>query len=238
MRDPALPPRLTGRELLGCAALGVLLAVALHWPLALHLGDRIAQDLGDPLVQAWQVAWDGHALAHQPLRLFQANQFWPLPDSLAFSDALVGYAPAGLIGSGVHAAVARYDVLFLLAYALCFAGAWLLARELGAGRVGAAAAGAAFAFAPWRLEQEGHLHVVSSGGIALALFGFVRGYRRQSAPTILAGWLVATWQFSLGFSLGLPLVYLLGLGTIATLGVWWRRGRPRPPPPRLLAPPP
>jgi hypothetical protein len=235
MRDPTPPARLTGRELLGCAALGVLLAVALHWPLALHLGDRIAQDLGDPLVQAWQVAWDGHALAHQPLRFFQANQFWPLPDSLAFSDALVGYAPAGLIGSGVHAAVARYDVLFLLAYALCFAGAWLLARELGAGRVGAVAAGAAFAFAPWRLEQEGHLHVISSGGIALALFGLVRGYRRQSAPTILAGWLVATWQFSLGFSLGLPLIYLLGLGTIATLGVWWQRGRPRQPRRVLLA---
>ena len=152
-------PRLSRRELLGVALLGVVLALAMHWPLPLHMGRDIAQDLGDPLVQAWQVAWDGHALAHQPTRLFQANTFWPMPDSLAFSDALVGYAPAGLIGSGTHAAVARYDALFLFAYALCFAGAWLLARELGANRVGAAVAGLAFAYAPWRLEQEGHLHV-------------------------------------------------------------------------------
>ena len=177
----------------------------MHWPLPLHMGRDIAQDLGDPLVQAWQIAWDGHALAHQPTRLFQANTFWPMPDSLAFSDALIGYAPAGLIGSGPHAAVARYDPLFLFAYALCFAGAWLLARELGANRIGAGVAGLAFAYAPWRLEQEGHLHVISAGGIPLALFLLLRGYRRGSATTILAGWLVAAWQFSLGFSLGLML---------------------------------
>src|SRR3954471_12245403 len=177
---------LSRRELVSCCLLAVALALALHWPLPLHMGRDIAQDLGDPLVQAWQVAWDGHALAHQPLRLFQANTFWPLPDSLAFSDALVGYAPVGLVGSGTHAAVVRYDVLFLGAYALCFAGAWLLARELGAGRIGAAVAGAAFAYAPWRLEQEGHMHVISSGGIALALFLLLRGYRRGSGRTIVA----------------------------------------------------
>jgi len=222
-------PRLTARELLGVALLGTVLALAMHWPLPLHMGRDIAQDLGDPLVQAWQVAWDGHALKTQPTELFQANTFWPLPDSLAISDALVGYAPAGLIGSGTHAAIARYDALFLFAYALCFAGTWLLARELGLGRAGAAVAGVAFAYAPWRLEQEGHMHVISSGGIPLALFLLIRGYRRGSPATILAGWLVATWQFSLGFTLGLMVFYLLATGTLAVAVLWWRRGRPRPP---------
>ena len=229
------PDRLRAPELLACIALGVLLALALHWPLPLHLGDRIAQDLGDPLVQAWQVAWDGHALEHQPTRFFQSNTFWPLEDSLAFSDALIGYAPAGLIGEGTHAAVARYDLLFLFAYALCFVGAWLLARELGANRAGAAVAGAAFAYAPWRLEQEGHMHVISSGGLALAAFLLIRGYRRGQPASIVAGWLVAAWQLSLGFSLGLPLVYLLAAGTAAVAVIWWHKGRPRPPRNILIA---
>ncbi|MEA2431556.1 MAG: hypothetical protein QOI19_2029, partial [Thermoleophilaceae bacterium] len=174
----------------------------MHWPLPLYIGRDVARDLGDPLPQAWQVAWDGHALLHQPFHFFQANVFWPLKDSLAFSDALVGYAPAGLFGSGPHAAIVRYDLLFLFAYALAFFGAYLLARELGAGRVGAFVAGAAFAYAPWRLEQDGHLHVLSSGGIPLALFLLVRGYRKGSGRLVLAGWLVAAWQVSLGFSLG------------------------------------
>ena len=229
MSEGTASPRIGARELAGVALLGVACALAMHWPLPLHMGRDIAQDLGDPLVQAWQVAWDGHALAHQPARLFQANTFWPMPDSLAVSDALVGYAPAGLIGSGTRAAIARYDALFLFAYALCFSGAWLLARELGAGRIGAAAAGLAFAYAPWRLEQEGHLHVISSGGIALAAFLLLRGYRRAAAATILAGWVVAAWQFSLGFTLGLMLLYLLAGATAAAAIVWWRRGRPRPP---------
>ena len=131
---PEAGERVTARELVVLVAGACLLAVVMHWPLVLHLGDNIPKDLGDPLPQSWQVAWDGHALAHQPLDFFQSNQFWPLEDTLAFSDALVGYAPAGLLGSGAEAAVFRYDLLFLFAYALAFAGAYLLARELGLGR--------------------------------------------------------------------------------------------------------
>jgi hypothetical protein len=213
------------RRELALAALGaVVAALVMHWPLPLHIGRDVPRDLGDPLPQAWQVAWDGHALLHQPLHWFQANVFYPLHNSLAFSDALLGYAPAGAIGSGPHAAIVRYDLLFLFAYALAFLGAYLLARELGAGRIGAAVAGAAFAYAPWRLEQDGHLHVLSSGGIPLALFLLVRGYRRGRGRIVLAGWLVAAWQLSLGFSLGLELAYLLALLGAGAL-VWaWRHG--------------
>src|SRR3954468_21600605 len=216
------------REVLFAALTAIGLALVMHWPLPLHIGRDVARDLGDPLPQAWQVAWDGHALLHQPLDFFQANVFWPLKNSLAFSDALVGYAPAGVIGSGPHAAIARYDLLFLFAYALAFFGAYLLGRELGAGRVGGFVAGAAFAYAPWRLEQDGHLHVLSSGGIPLALALLVRGYRRSSGRTVLAGWLVAAWQLSLGFSLGLQLAYLLLVLAVLALALGFRPPRATP----------
>src|SRR5918993_1027035 len=144
---------LTKHEIGVAVLAGVLLALVMHWPLPLHIGSDVPKDLGDPLPQAWQIAWGGHALQH-----------WPLDNTLAFSDALVGYAPFGLIGEGFEAAIARYDLLFLFAYALAFVGPYLLARELGLGRTAAAVAGAAFAYAPWRLEQDGHMHVISSGG--------------------------------------------------------------------------
>ena len=205
--------------------IGAALALLMHWPLPLHIGSDIPKDLGDPLPQAWQIAWGGHALQHQPLDYWQSNMYWPLENSLAFSDALVGYAPFGMIGEGFEAAIARYDLLFLFAYALAFVGPYLLARELGVGRAAALVAGAAFAYAPWRLEQDGHMHVISSGGIPLALFLLVRGYRRGSARTVLAGWLVAAWQLALGFTLGLMLAYLLAaLGVLLLLS--WRRRRP------------
>ena len=53
--------------------LAVALALAMTWPLALHLGARTArvEAWGDPLYLTWQVAWLGHALLHEPLHIHQ-----------------------------------------------------------------------------------------------------------------------------------------------------------------------
>ena len=216
----------TVRELLLVALAGALLSVVMHWPLILNLGDTIPKDLGDPLPQSWQIAWGGHALTEQPFEFFQSNMFWPEPDSLAFGDALIGYAPAGLIGEGPHAAVARYDLLFLFAYALCFFGAYWLARELGLSPLGAVIAGVAYAYAPFRLEQDGHMQVISSGGIPLTLALGVRALRLERPWLLIAAALVAAWQVSLGFAIGLPFAYLLALLAGVAAVLWWRSGRP------------
>jgi hypothetical protein len=219
------------REIPFVATAGVALALAMTWPLALHLGDRIAGrpgNLTDPMLEAWEVAWGGHALLHEPAHFYDANAFWPLHDSLAFSDSLAGFAPAGLVGSSLHAAILRYDLLFLFTYALAFSGAYLLARELGARVPGAAVAGAAFSYAPFRLAHQSHLHVLASGGIPLALALLVHGYRQGRWQHIAAGYLVALWQVSLGWNLGLPFLYLLAALAVGATVVWWCVSRRRP----------
>jgi hypothetical protein len=215
-------PALGRAELAWVALAGVLLAVLTSWPLVLHMPSRIAPDLGDPVRTAWQIAWVGHAMLHDPLHMFDANVFYPHPLSLAFSDSLLGYGPAGFFGSGTVAALVRYNLLFLFAWSLCFLGAYLLARELGLGRLGGAAAGVAFAYAPYRVTEAGHLHVISSGGLPLALFLLLRGYRRCSRTLVIAGWLVSAWQVSLGFTLGLQYCYLLALLALLAVVHWWR----------------
>jgi len=200
----------------------------MSWPLAGRVRtDLPALDLGDAYLFAWQVSWDGYAIVHQPADLLDANTFWPSTDSLAFLDSLLGYAPAGLIGRGTTAAVVRYDLLFLFAYALAFVAAYLLAREVGLGPWGATVAGMAFAYAPWRLAQNNHLHVLSSGGVPLSLFLLLRGYRRKRPGLVLAGWAGATWQVSLGFTLGVPLAYLLAVLALVWGVRWLGSGRPR-----------
>jgi hypothetical protein len=221
-------PTLEVREVAAVALGSVALAVAMTWPLVLDLSTDIPKDLGDPLLQTWQVAWIGHALLRYPLDLWQANTFWPYRDTLAFSDALIGYAPAGLVAqAGPTAALVVYNLLFLGTYTLAFVATYLLARELGAGRLGGAAAGAAFAYAPWKLTQNGHLHVLSSGGLVLALFLLARGYRRRSPWLVFAGWLVAAWQMTLGFTLGLQLAYLLVALALVFAATLVRRGTHR-----------
>ncbi|HWH02013.1 MAG TPA: hypothetical protein VNV66_22460 [Pilimelia sp.] len=221
---------------------GLALAVVLTWPTLKHPATTIPGDLGDPTLQAWQVAWAGHALLTNPLGLWHSNTFYPELYSYAYSDTLLGYAPAGMIGSGVEAAIVRYNVLFVLLHALAFIGAYALVRQLGSGRLGAVVAGVAWAYAPWRLAHSGHMNILSIGGIALSLAMLARGHgwslrhgyrpERRRPGWVVAGWLVAAWQITLGFGIGLPLVYFLaaaGLVAAAAYGIsWWRRRR-RPP---------
>ncbi|MCW3030071.1 MAG: hypothetical protein JWM66_204, partial [Solirubrobacterales bacterium] len=219
-------PRISRAEVGWAILAAVVLAVVTSWPLVAHMSSRIAPDNGDPVRTAWQISWVGHAILHDPLHLFDANAFYPHPLSLAFSDSLLGYGPAAFFGSGTIAALVRYNALFLFAWSLCFVGAYLLARELGLRKLGAAAAGAAFAYAPYRVTEAGHLHVISSGGIALALFLLLRGYRRSSRGLVIAGWLVSAWQISLGFTLGLQFAYLMAVLALLAAIHWWRAGRP------------
>ncbi|MGA8118004.1 MAG: hypothetical protein WCA46_30580, partial [Actinocatenispora sp.] len=237
-RAVAVAARFAGHEWTIASVASVLLAVLMTWPTMLHPGSTIPQDVYDPLLQTWQVAWDGHALLTDPLHIFDSNTFYPESDSLAFSDSLLGYAPLGMLGSGPVAALVHYNVLFVLAYALAFVGVYALARQLGARRTAAAMAGAAFAYAPWRLAHGGHLNILSTGGIALALAMIARGHgftlRRSARPRpprwgwALGGWLVAAWQVTLGFGLGLPFAYVLGglAVVLVVAGVLWFFRRP------------
>ncbi|WP_374249726.1 hypothetical protein [Micromonospora sp. R77] len=234
-RHPAVEPALA-------ILAGLLLAVALTWPTLRHPGSTVPGDLGDPTLQAWQVAWAGHALLTDPVGLWHSNTFYPESYTYAYSDTLLGYAPIGMLGTGFEAAVVRYNVLYVLLHALAFVGAYALARQLGSGRWGGAVAGIAWAYAPWRLAHAGHLNILSSGGIALSLAMLARGHgwslrhgyrpQRRRPGWALAGWLVAAWQVSLGFGIGLPLVYFLLAAVLAAAGCygwsWWRSGE-RPP---------
>ncbi|WP_250000544.1 hypothetical protein [Actinoplanes sp. M2I2] len=215
---------------------GILLAVALTWPTLRYPLHTLPQDIWDPSRQAWQVAWVGHILLTDPTRLWQSNAFYPLADSFAFGNGLLGYAPFGMVGEGPLAATLRYNLLFVLAHALLAIGGYALVRQLGAGRTGAAVAAVAFAYAPWRLAQEGHLDIISAGGIPLTLAMLARGHgwslrrglhpERRNAGWAAAGWLIAIWQVSLGLSLGVPFLYVLGLLVLViAFGVPLRRFR-------------
>ena len=175
-------------------------------------------------------------MLHDPLHLFDANAFYPHPLSLAFSDSLLGYGPAGVLrlGHGRGARPLQPAVpVRLVAVLRRRLPARARARPRAARR--GAAAGVAFAYAPYRVTEAGHLHVISSGGIPLALFLLLRGYRRGSRGLVLAGWLVSAWQVSLGFTLG-PAVLLSAGGARACIAARATGGAPgRPALPRTAA---
>jgi hypothetical protein len=89
------------------------------WPLLAFLDTHIASDLLDPLLVSWILAWDVHALTTDPMHLFDANIFYPVKRSLAFSEHLLGvlpiFAPVFLLTGN---ATVGYNLVLLLSFAL------------------------------------------------------------------------------------------------------------------------
>jgi hypothetical protein len=223
------------------------------WPTMKDPAHTIPEDIGDPTLVAYLISWSGHALLNDPATLWNTSAFFPARWGLAFSDSFLGYAPFGMIGSGPEAALIRYNIIYVLILALAFFGMYALARQVGAGRTGALVAALAYGLAPWRLGQAGHLHVISTGGIVLALAMLARGHGfrfRRRAPDdppaaeepasrrvrpgwIAAGWAVAAWQITIGFGIGLVFIYVL-LGCYLTWVVTLLIRRQGWPPARVL----
>ena len=235
-----------GREVLTVGLGSLALSAAMTWPVLRSPRTTVAQDLVDPMYFVWQIAWTGHALGADPVSMYTTNAFLGASDNLAYTDAVLGYAPfAAVINAlvpGTAGALLTYNLLYVLAAALAFTGAYLLARVVGARVPGALVTAAAYAYAPWHLAHARHLNVLSTGGIALAfaLIAFGHGWTlradagERARPVrpgwIVVGWLVACWQLSLGFAIGVPFAWALFLVMLTATISWRRNGRPPVPP--------
>jgi hypothetical protein len=160
---------------------GLLALVSTH-PLWRYLTTVVPSDIGDPLLNAWILAWDGHALLTDPAHLFDANIFFPLKDTLAYSEHLLGTAlpmlPILLI-SGEP--VLAYNVAFLTSFMLSGFGLYLLALRYTGNRLAAFLAGLAFAFAPYRLSLMAHLSLLTVQWLPLTLL-YLDAFLQSARP--------------------------------------------------------
>jgi hypothetical protein len=153
--------------------LGVYLALTLilTYPLPANLTTTVPNDIGDPLLNTWILAWDTHALLTNPLNLFNANIFYPLPNTLAFSEHLFSTAllalPIQLI-SGEP--ILAYNLSLLATFPLAAFGTYLLALRWTRHRSAAFIAGFIFAFAPYRFAAIAHLQLLTFQWLPFALF--------------------------------------------------------------------
>ncbi len=229
-----------GREIAAVAAGSLAVSAAMTWPVLRHPTRTVPQDLVDPLYFVWQVAWTGHALHTDPFGMWTTNAFGHAGTNLAYTDTMIGYAPFAAVFDlfgGMGSALLSYNLLYVLAAALAFGSAYLLARVLGASPPGALVLAGAYGFAPWRLAHARHLNVLSTGGIVLAfaLLAYGHGWmlrRRDTADDrrpvrprwIIAGWGVACWQLTLGFAVGVPFAWVLaGVMLVAAVAGWSAR---------------
>jgi len=176
-------------------ALYAAVAVIFTWPLALGLSRDIPSDLGDPLLNAWILAWDADRLLRffsgdvgALLDFWNANIFYPEPLTLAYSEHLFAQAvqilPVYAVTGNI---VLAYNILFLSTFVLSGLGMYLFVREVTSSRRAAFAAGLIYAFAPYRVPQFSHVQVVSSQWMPFVLYGLRRYFEQVGKPGA-SGW--------------------------------------------------
>lgn len=217
------------------AAAYLILTIGMTWPLAQGLARDVPGDFGDPLLNAWILAWDADhmldAAGGHPGALadyWNANIFYPHPLALAYSEHLTAQALQVFPIYGLtHNPILCYNLVFLSTFVLSGLGMFLWIRELTGRSTVAFVAGIAFAFAPYRFGAAPHLQVISSAWMPFTLFGFRRFFDSGRLRPLAGG--AAAWILQ-NLSCGYYLLYfspvvLMYLVWELTMRAAWRDRR-------------
>src|SRR5262245_21623841 len=206
-----------------------LLTVTLTWPLARGITKDVPADFGDPLLNAWVLAWDAEhmrrAVGGNPGALreyWNANIFHPHPLALAYSEHLTPQAAMILpVWALTKNPILCYNLVFLSTFLLSALGMFLFARSLTASAGAAFVAGLAFGFAPYRFGTMSHVQVLSAMWMPFALLGAHRFFEtRRLAPLYGAAGAWLAQSLSCGY-------YLLFFSPVLALYVGWEISRRR-----------
>ncbi len=210
----------------------VIVTIAWTWPLATGLTHDVPWDFGDPLLNAWILAWHFHQagrLLHGDMAAlsdwWHANIFHPSPYAIGQSELLVAQA---VQGAPVYALTGNilltYNLLFLSTFVLSALGAYLLVRSLTRNGRAAIVAGLLYGFALYRVNQGPHLQVLSSQWFPFVLWGLHEWWQQgRWRHAVLAGLALAAQNLSNGYFLVYAALWLPPY-VVAQV---WLRGRLR-----------
>jgi hypothetical protein len=170
-----------------------LLALVHTWPLATAPARLSRNDTADTVHHEWILAWDVHQLARDPRHLFDANIFYPEPDTLAYSDHLIVQAimAAPLFWLGASPVLA-YNVLLIAGLALTGWTTSLVMAKWTDSRLAGLFSGSLMAFNAMTLTrfaeiQDQHFEFFP---LALLALDHVLSLPRVRSALQLAGWFV------------------------------------------------
>ena len=171
---PRLPTASAASRFAAILVLFTALTVVMTWPQARYVATH-ASDHWDVNFNMWRLAWFAHALASAPSTIFDGNIFYPEPNVLTFSDAMVveGLVAAPLLWAGVRPVLVHNALLFG-AVIVSAAGMVVLVERLTGNRAAAVIGGIIFAFAPYRFDHFMHMELQWTVWVPWALWAVHR----------------------------------------------------------------
>jgi hypothetical protein len=212
------------RRLAGLALLLAGLTAVVTYPQVLQLSTGV-NDFGDPLLNAWALAWTAHVVPLHVPSIFDANIFYPAHGTLALSETLIFpallVAPARWLGMNP---IALHNVTLLLGYILSGLTMFVLVRHLTGEIPAALIAAVIFSLYPLRTEHFPRVQLQQTYLMPLALLQLHRiidgapGWK----PAVLLGLAVAAQfascvYYTVYFVTVLPLIALMLLVPAAGL---------------------
>lgn len=162
------------RYVLGATVLFTVMWAVMTYPQVRQLRTGV-NDVGDPLLNTWALAWVAHQLPFAPAHVFDANIFYPERRTLAYSETLLAPAVAGApllwLGAGP---VLVYNLLLMAAFVASGVGTALLVRDLTGSGTAGLVSGAIFAFLPAKFDHYAHFQLLLTQWIPLSLWAFHR----------------------------------------------------------------
>jgi hypothetical protein len=148
------------REVGWAALVFAAATLVLSYPLAFHPKSLSRLDNGDARLNAWAISWVAHQVVRDPLRLFEANTFHPLPHSLAYSENLtvLGLMALPLLAATDDLVLTTNLLLLVSMFAASMSMYWL-ARVLTGSQGASVLAGVFFSFASFRFNRLPHLQM-------------------------------------------------------------------------------
>ncbi len=208
-------------------ALFVALVALYTWPLILDPA-HLLPDHHDPRIFSWIMLTIFRNLLTHPWALFHGNAFYPMGNSLTYSEPLL---PPALVAGPLFALtgnpILAYNLTLLGFWALSgwamYAVTWWLTRS----RPAALIAALIFTLSPYRTDYYLEFQMQLAFGIPLAVYFLVRfleGQRLRHLVGLLAVfWLqaLAVWYYAVILALG------LGVVTLQYVALRWRGWRAR-----------
>jgi hypothetical protein len=195
----------------------IVLTIVLTYPQTPYLTSHVSGHF-DSLFSVWRLAWVAHQIVTDPLRLFDANIFFPARATLAYSDAMLlpGVVLAPLAWVGLSP-VAIYNFAVLASFVCCATAAaalgWRLTGRVEAGII----AGVIFGFAPHRFDHFAHLELLLNWWMPLAFLALSDALRTGSPRAYAALAACLALQVLSGIYHGLFLAVSICVAAVAAI---------------------
>jgi hypothetical protein len=173
-------------EAIGVTALAAALTVLLTYPIVFKI-DRVARfDSGDGLWNLWNIGWVARTLVREPARVWDANIFYPHPNTLAYSEnnflaGVVAIIPYYATGNVVFA----HNIVVLFGFMSAFLATWALVRYLTHDGRAALISAIIFAFCPYVFAHLAHIQLLLTAGLPLSLLMLHRFVDHRTAGRAL-----------------------------------------------------